>query len=1034
MKLDFDSLYNECKRENFALGKEIFYDDAVKNILTENVEEKTVIKALVTSSGKKHAVRLVFDETGGLYEYSCDCGDSEMIDGPCAHVIAAALSYEEKHPYAASEKEERKSDADVTQLVFVYNKLKRSASVSEETRKAELVPHLTFDGGTAVLSFTVGYRKQYVVKDIAAFLADYRECKFKRYGVALELYHTAGAFSERANALIRFISKCYAERGEEIIRQSPSVMRLTPSEFDRFFTLFEGKLVNRGKSEHYAFSLCDAAFPVRFFAGKVNGGYIVKMNCPGAQFINGRDYLYAAIGNRVFKMDESFAGTVCPLMQALGGSRELFVSQNDMIQFYNSVLKTAAGPFAVESDDDLSVFDIPPLNCKTFITCENKSVALTVKADYAGEEFDILSDNYTAAHLRDWDAENGFRAVLMKYFPAYPVLLIADEGEIFDFLKYGVRSLGKFSEVLLTESMERLRLRSAGKIRVGIRLELGTLGIELKSDEFSDSEVEAIMKAYGAGQKYILLGGGFVDLDDRSLDVIGDVLADAQKGEGGKYVLPAHYAAYLEDELRENGIDYTEDDGFNRLVADLAGGNSDVSDLPTDMANVLREYQKTGYNWLKKLSDNGFGGILADDMGLGKTLQVLALLSRKKCSAIIICPTTLLLNWQDEINKFAPSLKSVIISGSLAERKALIESAGEYDVLITSYDLIRRDAEFYAAYNFDYAVADEAQNIKNPETKNAQAVKSLNAKRKFALTGTPVENHLGELWSIFDFVMPGFFGRYEDFRENYEEGIVAGDDDCAEKLRKLIMPFVLRRLKSDVLKELPPKVESKLTVMLDGEQKALYVANMKSIRQTIDVMDHNNTADVLSMLMRLRELCCHPSLVYPGYAGNSAKLESCLELVREAVEGGHKVLLFSQFTSMLDVIAAKFAESGISFYMLTGNTPKTERLKLVKSFNTDDTSVFLISLKAGGTGLNLTGADIVIHYDPWWNESVMNQATDRAYRIGQNKSVHIYKLILGETIEESIYELQRKKSALSGMVVGAGNNLQDIIKLIKEEK
>jgi len=282
--------------------------------------------------------------------------------------------------------------------------------------------------------------------------------------------------------------------------------------------------------------------------------------------------------------------------------------------------------------------------------------------------------------------------------------------------------------------------------------------------------------------------------------------------------------------------------------------------------------------------------------------------------------------------------------------------------------------------------------------------------------------------------MPGFLGSYRDFRENYEEGIVAGDDDVAEKFKKLITPFILRRLKSDVLKELPPKVEVKQTVLLSDEQKSLYHANMHLLKGTLKFDENANRVEVLSMIMRLRQICCHPALVYPDYQGNSAKLESCMELIRSAVEGGHKILLFSQFTSMLDIIKGELAKNNISFYLLTGDNPKAERLKLVKQFNEDDTNVFLISLKAGGTGLNLTGADIVIHYDPWWNESVMNQATDRAYRLGQNKSVHVYKLILEGTLEEKIHELQQKKSALSNMVVGKENDIKDIIRLIKEEE
>ena len=1034
MKLDFDSLYNECKRDVFTAGKEVFYDDAVKRILKNDDQGKTVITALVKENGFR-SVSLTFDETGGLYDYSCDCGDCTHENGPCKHVIGTALSYEEKHPTEdrAEGSPEKKSDADVGALVYAYNKKRRKNVGGDEVYKAELTPYITF-GKNVELTFSVGHRKQYVVKDVVGFISDFNGCKYRKYGVALELYHNEGSFSEQSNKLISFVSKCLKERGTDYSPASPAVLTLTGAELDKFFSLYEGKLVGKTRSEHWAFATSDAAFPVAISVASASGGYLVKMNCFDVNFYGGMDYAYAVIGTRVFRVDEQTRFVVGELLESLRGGREMFVSGDDMVQFYNSVLKKTATEIAVTGDKvDLEKFVVPTLDCKIYLKCEDKCVFAEVKACYGDEKFDLLNDGFITDHLRDWDSEDDIRALLGKYFPSYPELTLSDEGAIFEFLKHGVRALSSYAEIFMSESMNKYRLRPVGKVRVGVRLHSDILSISPVADDMSGEEMQKILDAYKNKQRYVLLGGGFVDLDDRSLEIISEVLDDAEENGEGNYTLPSYYASLIGEEFKENGIECDMSDGFEKLIRDLSQSNDDVSALPARLGGILREYQKVGYNWLRKLSDNNFGGILADDMGLGKTLQVIALFRREKCSAIIVCPTTLLLNWREEIEKFAPELKTLIVMGSQAERKALIEKREQYDIVITSYDLIRRDVELYADVTFDYAVADEAQNIKNPETKNAQAVKKLSARHKFALTGTPVENHLGELWSIFDFVMPGFLGTYPQFKENYEEGIVFGDEDTADKFKKLIMPFVLRRLKADVLKELPPKVESKLTVLLEGEQKSLYAANMQGVKHSLSLTDNPNRVEVLSMITRLRQLCCHPALVYPDYNGNSAKLDSCMELISSAVEGGHKVLLFSQFTSMLDIIKKRLAENNISFYLLTGDNPKAERLDLVKKFNVDDTNVFLISLKAGGTGLNLTGADIVIHYDPWWNESVMNQATDRAYRIGQNKSVHVYKLVLGGTLEESIYDLQQRKSALSGMVVGQENNLKDIVKLLKEE-
>lgn len=351
-------------------------------------------------------------------------------------------------------------------------------------------------------------------------------------------------------------------------------------------------------------------------------------------------------------------------------------------------------------------------------------------------------------------------------------------------------------------------------------------------------------------------------------------------------------------------------------------------------------------------------------------------------------------------------------------------------MVITSYDLIRRDFDLYQN-EFDYAIADEAQFIKNPETRNAAAVKKIKARHRFALTGTPVENNLGELWSIFDFIMPGYLGTYPGFRDRYESGVVRGDDRATERLKRVVKPFILRRLKAEVLTELPPKTESVIASPLEGEQKKLYESNLALIRSSLKASPDMSRVVVLGMLTKLRQICCDPSLVYPEYTGNSAKAETAMQLIESAVESGHKILLFSQFTSMMEVIRHRLAEKGITYYVLKGDTPKAERLKLVNKFNENDVKVFLISLKAGGTGLNLTGADVVIHYDPWWNESVMNQATDRAYRIGQKRSVQVYKLVVKDSIEEQILKLQERKSALSSLVVGKNNDIKEIIELLR---
>jgi SNF2 family DNA or RNA helicase len=358
------------------------------------------------------------------------------------------------------------------------------------------------------------------------------------------------------------------------------------------------------------------------------------------------------------------------------------------------------------------------------------------------------------------------------------------------------------------------------------------------------------------------------------------------------------------------------------------------------------------------------------------------------------------------------------VTGEQTERIAILRDYEQADVLITSYDVLRRDVELYEHCHFLFQVVDEAQFIKNQNTQKAQAVKEIQADTRFALTGTPIENRLSELWSIFDYLMPGYLYSYQMFKAVLETPIVKEhDEESLARLQKLIAPFILRRLKRDVLQDLPDKLEEVVYSRMEGEQKNLYAAVTSRLIKSLNdssVADYNTSKiQILAELTRLRQLCCDPSLIYENYTAGSVKLDTCMQLVEQGIEGGHKMLIFSQFTSMLQQIGTALADKGIKYHMLTGETPVKERPVLVEAFQEDDTPVFLISLKAGGTGLNLTAADIVIHYDPWWNVAAQNQATDRSHRIGQENTVNVYKLIVKDTIEDKILQLQEAKKQLA---------------------
>ena len=431
----------------------------------------------------------------------------------------------------------------------------------------------------------------------------------------------------------------------------------------------------------------------------------------------------------------------------------------------------------------------------------------------------------------------------------------------------------------------------------------------------------------------------------------------------------------------------------------------------------------------------------------GKTIQILSVIvdyvqknKENRKASLVVSPSSLSLNWKNEATKFADGLKTLVIRGNLAERKNKIKNIEKYDLVITSYDLLKRDIELYKEknYQFKYVIADEAQYLKNSNTQNAKAIKQIKSETRYALTGTPIENSLAELWSIFDFIMPGYLFGYRKFKNTYETPIVKGEDETAmSKLKMLIEPFVLRRNKKEVLTELPEKTVTVLDNEMGEEQRNIYLNYLirakQEISEQIDLNGYESSRmQILAALTRLRQICCHPSLFIKDYNEGSSKLEQCMEIVQEAVNGGHKILLFSGYTSMFEIIEKELKQSNIKYFKLTGSTKVEERMKLVDEFNENpEIRVFLISLKAGGTGLNLTGADMVIHYDPWWNVSTENQATDRAYRIGQRNNVQVYKLITKNSIEEKIYKLQERKAKLADEMLDTKTKF--VSKLSKEE-
>lgn len=558
----------------------------------------------------------------------------------------------------------------------------------------------------------------------------------------------------------------------------------------------------------------------------------------------------------------------------------------------------------------------------------------------------------------------------------------------------------------------------------------GYMSMKLDIEGVDSNEYREIFSSYKNNNRlYRMKNGAYLDLKDKNLEQafkLIDILNIYNDFDNMK--IPNNKAIYLEKLIEDEDLSFVNGSKYvSNVIKKFDKVKSKNYEIPKDLNATLRDYQVSGFEFFKTLSDYQFGGILADEMGLGKTIQTIAfLLSNKDKKSIVITPTALIYNWKNELEKFAPTLKVGLLHAAKSEREKILDNIDNYDVILTTYTTYKNDIDKYKNINFDYCIIDEAQNIKNPDAIITKAIKNVNAKVKFALTGTPIENNLMELWSIFDFIMPGYLYNKSKFKS-----IFVNNDKNIIELKNLIKPFILRRTKKEVITELPDKIEQKIIIDLEKEHKRAYKGYVNLITRKIKENNQDNIT-VFSYLTKLRQLCLSPELMVKNYQGKNSKLDVLINIINDSSD--EKILVFSQFTKVLEVIGKRLNEENISYSYLDGKTSAKDRVKLVEEFNTNNNKVFLISLKAGGTGLNLTSANIVVHFDPWWNPAVEDQASDRAHRIGQKNVVNVIKLIAKGTAEERVINLQEtKKELIEDVINGNLDNSSTLKNLSKDD-
>lgn len=1027
--------YNAGWVQHYTAAANTFYPEFV----TADVVEKTEL----------HRVEIGFDHTDEAEYVSCDCGAFRSEDGACKHIVAA-LVYKyykdmiEGLPTAAQlapRVPQAATDPAARRLIDCYMTRQADRIAAEAAaQKAVLTPILSLQGACPTLAFTVGTARPYRIKNLPQFARRMAQGETAEYGAQLTLLHHRDSFDEASLPLLDFLL------GEMSDRQAlPSVggadsLVLTPAGMDRFFAAAGGGVVTlREAGEDTRVLLTDGDPTLTATVEKQGDG--VRVTCAGVAFACGLRTLYVRQGDTLYRTSEDYSRRMAEWLdtcrRTAGG---LYVAPADLGAFCAGVLATVKPHVALVGDTDaLTAYQPRELAVEIYLDAPDETCVTADVKFFYGEDTVAAYKDDAPQPWRDTLAEMRAKAAIQPHFTALQpdtglLVLRGDNDRLFDFITRGVDALRSVGEVYATDAFDALAVAPPVRLSVGLSLSGDLLDMTLDVGDLAPIELDGIISGYREKKRYHRLKSGrFIRLDDGALAdlaAVADTLGlSKQELRTGRLRLPKYRALYLEQLLRRRaGVQFSRDEAVRALSRRLREAGDADYPVPDSLRDTLRGYQVTGYRWLRTMEELGFGGILADDMGLGKTLQVITLMLAAKQRgegnelSLVVCPTSVVLGWEREIARFAPDLRVLCVIGDAATRAALLERAGEYDVLVTSYDMLKRDIALYEPMHFRYHILDEAQYIKNSTTQNARAVKLIRAAQRFALTGTPMENRLSELWSIFDFLMPGLLFSYTKFRARFEQPILRGQDTRAlEWLGQMVSPFILRRLKRDVLTELPPKTERVLPATMDTAQRQVYLATLQELRGQLvngGRLSGQSRMTVLAMLTRLRQICCDPRLCCEGYTGESCKLEACMELVREAADGGHKALLFSQFTSMLELLRHRLDEEGIPYYLLQGSTPKEERARLVEAFNSDTTPVFLISLKAGGTGLNLTGADVVIHYDPWWNLSVQNQATDRAYRIGQKNPVQVVRLIARDTIEERILRLQEDKWQLAESVVG----------------
>ncbi|WP_294385848.1 SNF2 helicase associated domain-containing protein [uncultured Clostridium sp.] len=1011
-------------------------------------------KIMSESDISVYNTNLSFDiKKGDLIYTECNCRDFENncdfnSTYICKHIAATFYKFAE----AVEEKKKLKNDSlrntnkneevDYSEVILneidkvIKNKRERVNLKINISKKSVSRNSFYYE-----LDLKIGVKRYYVVKNIIDLINAKKNNKILSYGKEFKYDPTIHYFSDDDERVLNFIEE-YVSLNEAFEKEY-SVQRITNNVFGSNKTLFIPqsalrRFLNNIKNESISLTEDELSeeveilredLPIKFSIKEENNEIKLSSTAelPKPMTYKGDVYLYnSKLYLPNFKQIKYYK-TINDILNKESSISFKNKNKQKVINKVIPLLELISDNICIDENLNKNIVK-EDLKLEVYFDRERNKTWAEVKAIYGEISFNILKgpkdDEYVIRNINEEEKIEQLLNNLSFYRNNDKFIFNGNDEKLFELLSEDLTVLKEEATIFYSDRFKERRIYGATSINAKISEGSGNyLEFTFNIENVNEDEYKKIIEAFKENRKFFKLKDeSFIDFREeevKNLFNLIDSLSDDTDIKSNEIKVHKSKSIFLNECLKDNNLLFIEGRDIVKHISNKIENLEKIDyKVPEELKATLRDYQLTGFKWFKTLSHYEFGGILADEMGLGKTIQTIAfLLSEKNKKSIIITPTSLIYNWRSEFEKFAPTMNIKVVHGNKENREFTKDEIKDIDVLITTYGTLRNDHDLYDDITFDFCIIDEGQNIKNPLSQSSEVVKELKAKVKFALTGTPIENNLIELWSLFDYILPGYLYSKRKFQDKFMKG-----ENGSEELKKLIRPFILRRLKSDVMSELPDKIEKRFLIEMTEEQKKVYKAYVDDVN--VKMKEKDFTTDkitIFSYLTKLRQLTLDPSILIEGYTGGSGKIDVTVELIQDFIKEKHKILLFSQFTSVLDSIKKVLEAEGIEYFYLDGSTKASERVQLVNEFNeSNKVKIFLISLKAGGTGLNLTSADVVIHFDPWWNPAIEDQATDRAHRFGQKNVVEVIKLIAKGSIEEKIIKLQESKKEIINEIM-SGN-------------